>query len=709
MPLEAPNLDDRRFGELFAEARSLIPRYAPEWTDHNESDPGITLLQLFAWLTEGIIYRLNRVPERNYIKFLQLIGVERKPASPARAELTFSLQNTSLSTVVIPKWTRVSAEIKPPPPSVVAPMVLPPEDEEPVMFETDEPLIALGAVLAALQVFDGINYREITADNAVPGRHFAPFGPLAREGSALLFGFESDNPFPTSEINLAVKVYFDPALLKPISCTPQELQDRLERLTCGAFRSSRPPARIQWEFWDSVTWRRLDVLKDETRAFTQSGHVYFRGPRGIIKDSIGAVTTKQLYWMRVRLLESQFEIAPEMEALLTNTVRATAVVTVRDEVIGSSNGEPDQRLLLRRTPVYAAAPSPLEEKQLQAESLRHSPGEVKSDELDAKIKERELIKGFLLEIDEGQGPKPWQEVEDFYNSSPSDRHYVLNRTTGEVRFGDGRQGRIPVAGINNLIARFYRYGGGARGNTGRDTITDLQTGIAGVESVTNLWPAEGGTDEEPLEDTKARAPKELKARDRAVTSQDFELLALQTPGVRVRRAHALPLYHPEFLGVAVPGVLTVIVVPESRDPKPMPSEATMQAVCEYLNSRRLLTTEVIVAPPRYKKVELEALVIARPTANPAEVKGCVETALTRYLHPLTGGEDGQGWPLGGDVLYSEVFRRVLSVDGVQTVNNLRIIVDGERMGACENAVIPDDFLVFSEGHHIDVTFTTVES
>ena len=91
MPLQPPNLDDRRFNDLFEELRSLIPRYAPEWTDHNLSDPGITMMQLFSWLGEIVLFRLNRVPDRNYLKFLQLIGVEQKPTVPAKAELTFIL------------------------------------------------------------------------------------------------------------------------------------------------------------------------------------------------------------------------------------------------------------------------------------------------------------------------------------------------------------------------------------------------------------------------------------------------------------------------------------------------------------------------------------------------------------------------------------------------------------------------------------------
>src|SRR3981081_4311141 len=89
MPLEAPNLDTRKFEELLAEARLRIPRYNPDWTDFNESDPGVTLVQLFAWFTELMLYQFNQVPDRNYIKFLQLMGLELRAAQPALAHLTF--------------------------------------------------------------------------------------------------------------------------------------------------------------------------------------------------------------------------------------------------------------------------------------------------------------------------------------------------------------------------------------------------------------------------------------------------------------------------------------------------------------------------------------------------------------------------------------------------------------------------------------------
>ncbi|MGH2609871.1 MAG: putative baseplate assembly protein, partial [Tepidiformaceae bacterium] len=88
MPLPDPQLDDRRFQDIVNEAKRLIPRYCPEWTDHNVSDPGITIVELFAWLADLLLYRINRVPEKNYLRFMDLLGINLKDAVPARAPLT---------------------------------------------------------------------------------------------------------------------------------------------------------------------------------------------------------------------------------------------------------------------------------------------------------------------------------------------------------------------------------------------------------------------------------------------------------------------------------------------------------------------------------------------------------------------------------------------------------------------------------------------
>jgi predicted phage baseplate assembly protein len=647
MALPAPNLDDRTFEDLVAEAKSLIPRYAKSWTDYNLSDPGITMIELFAWMTEMMIYRLNQVPERNYVKFLEMVGIRLQPAQPARAELTFTLSRPDLSTVIVPKETRVAA-----PDMSGAP---------PLVWETDEALIALGAALAAVQSFDGFEYTVQTAKNAATGQWFYPFGPHADPGSALALGFSSPLPLPKDQFHVAVHVTVD---------DPKTLSHHCD----FDLNTLPPPAAIQWEYWGGVAWRPLVADKDETRGFSRDGHVYFRGPgAAAVPGKIGAVADP-LYWIRARLRTSGYDRAPRLSSVLTNTVYATQAQTVRDEVVGGSDGRPDQSFTLANAPALATDG------------------------------------GLRLEIDEGTGFQLWTQVDDFYASGAGDAHYTLDRAQGAISFGDGENGRIPVANPanpeSNIVARFYRWGGGTGGNLGSNSITELQTYIDGVQSVTNLTPSLGGSNDETVTHAKLRAPRELQAKNRAVTADDFAFLAEQTPGVLIARAAAVPLAHPSFPGTPVPGAVTVVVVPQNDEPNPTPSGVTLEIVCAHLNLHRLLTCEVYVRPPVYRKIRIEADIVARTDADLAETRGLVEDALTEFFHPLRGGTDGSGWPFGGAIYYSDVSRVALGARGVSRIldGNLLIWLDGQQQPPCRDVALCPGELLFSDAHEIRVSY-----
>lgn len=668
MPLEAPNLDDRDFQDIVAESRALIPRYAPEWTNHNDSDPGIALLQLQAWMTDIILYRLNRVPERNYIKFLQLLGIELQPRVPATTELTFTLGDPTLDHVIIPKASQVAA-------------AEPDEAGDPIIFETDEALIALGAELAAIQVYDGVSYSIKTNANTAVDQTYHPFGVYAREGSALLLGFRFAGPFTEQQINLAVVVH-DAAESDSAACNLQ-----LDTLPLAA--------TLVWEYWNGTEWKQINIDKDETQAFSLTGHVYLPGPGTRAVTAVVGDVAEALYWFRCRLDKSQYEVVPELQLVHTNTVAATQAITINDEVLGGSNGRPDQTFRLATTPVVPLA-APRQVTGAGGDSFTVT-------DLQLEVNERPaagIDPGFEI----------WRQVDDFSGSGPDDPHFVLNRTTGEIRFGNGTNGRIPVANPanpnGNIVARVYRSGGGVRGNTGADTLTNLLTFVADVEGVTNHFAAAGGADEETVDAAKRRAPAMLKSRDRAVTAEDFEYFARETPGVAVRRARALPLVHPQFDGIQVPGVVTVIVVPESDDPRPMPGARTLRAVCDCLNQRRLLTTELYVVPPCYRKVGIEVDVVALPQADLGQVKRGVEAALDALFHPLHGGDDGQGWPFGQTIFFSRVYQRILEVSGVDRIENNQLVIflDDERQPFCRDVPIDARDLLYTDGHDVRVTY-----
>jgi hypothetical protein len=650
MPLTPPNLDDRTYADIVREARALIPRYTSDWTDFNDSDPGITLIQLFAWMTEQLIFRLNQVPDLNYLKFLQLLGIEPAPPAAAHADLTFAVSPTRAASLHVPAQTRVAAAGSPP-----------------AVFETDDDLWAVGALLDRVVVYDSFGFRERTDDNAAvppgPPRPFPAFGLHTRPGAYLALGFQAPSGLPAPEQAIDLMVYVSP------------LTAVVEGRDCGADLSLiPPPATIEWEYdAGKPDWPPVVLQEDATRALTRSGRVRFSLPAAdAVPVPLGPVEDPR-YWIRGRLVDSSYERAPLVEQVLVNTVPATHAETIADEVMGGSTGAPNQVLRLANQPVLAGTAQ--------------------------------------VDVDEGSGPVAWQEVGDFIRSGPDDPHFTVDLATGDVTFGDGRHGRIPApdpAQPNaSIVAHRYRTGGGEAGNVAVGAIKALQVDIADLKGATNNRPAQGGAAEESLADARVRAPAELRSKGRAVTVEDFESLAVATPGARVKRARAIPRYDPRYPGVAMPGSVTVIVVPDGDAPNPMPNEGTLATVCAYLDGCRLLTTELHVVPPRYQLVKVTVAAVARSDAAAGQAEQLVGASLAAYLHPLTGGEDGTGWEFGGTIYASQLARRVLDVPGVDRIveNGLTIELDGVPQPPGHDVPLGAYALAYTVAGDNDVTVT----
>lgn len=645
-----PIIDDRRYSDIVAEARTRIPRYTSEWTDLNENEPGMAVIELFGWMTELLIYRLGKVPALNYLKFLELLGIELIPAKPAIAEITFPVQPTFVEPyVIVPLHTQVESEE--------------PDDEGSIVFETERAIVALTAQLDAVQTTNGFSFQDLSTANQDPSTVFLPFGPNSAPGNAVLFGFNSTLPFPVVEINLAFWVQ-PPTTGGSVYAA------------CGVVFP--PPATVAWEYWNGSEWYPLDLLKDETSAFSRSGHVYLNAPpKGSMVSAVIGKVAGARYWIRARLVTATYQRAPRLLAVRTNTVTAIQAQTIDNEILGGSNGRPEQTFRMTGRPV--------------------------------------LDRTLQLVVDEGDGEVVWQEVPDFFASGPDDQHYVFDRTTGEVRFGDGRHGRIPVANARrpaNIIARQYRFGGGSRGNLDAGSLTSLRGSIGGVDAsgVINLFPTAGGGNEESLDDAKRRVPQALKSRDRAVTEADFEMHAKAAGGIA--RARMLSLFHPDFPGVQVPGVVSVVVVPypdNPDDPAPMPTESTLRNVCRYLDCRRLATVELYVVAPRYREIAISAELVCNDDADLAEVKQAALGAIRRYFHPLEGGDDstvekkGSGWPFGGGIYYSLVLQRLI-VPGVKRVVTLQIELEGEEYPECTDVSLDPSSLLKNGSHDLSVRY-----
>jgi predicted phage baseplate assembly protein len=649
--------------------RTQIPRQAQEWTDHNVHDPGITFLELFAWLAENQIYYLNQVPATHEVKFLRLLGFTPQPATPAQASVTFALTNP-LNSVLLPKGTQVAAQQ--------------PGSNDLIVFETDVPLQVMPLAVTQVLTSDRTGMRDNTQANDQEDSFYLAFGEGAEQGSSLYVGLEFLTS-PPGEFSVASPPQV-PQLTLMVSLYEKDLPARgthgdewIENSHAvpepGAQQDEPlpffPSASVVWEYWNGTQWTTqwpdsTPVLhQDNTCALSWSGHLTFNLPPDLARRKILPLGN-DLYWLRCRVMQAGYEIPPRFESLRPNTIPLTQGATIVGERHSLGQQLPQQVVQLAHSPILVGS-----------QSIQ------------------------VLEAD-GQWQE-WQEVPDFDASGPDDAHYVLNRVTGAVLFGDGMHGRMPPAGANNIRAVIYRYGGGTPGNVGADMLRILlDDSLQESLTASNRQPATGGTAEEELSDTRRRALLDLRVPYQAVTSSDYEYLARATPALRVARAKALPLVEPPGF-TARNGLVTVAVVPFGLSPKPLPSAGFVRTVCEHLNRHRLITTEVRVIPPDYVQVAVAATVLLTPRVSALVVRENIVAALQKFLDPLRGGVAGAGWEFGRSVYQSEIYQVIESVSGVDCVMRVGFAAQGNFQFEGNNIRLTRPHgLVYSGEHQLEL-------
>jgi len=662
MPLPTPNLDDRHFQDIVDQAKRLIPRYCPEWTDHNVSDPGVALIELFAWMTDMLLYRVNQVPDKLYVKFLEMIGIRLEPPRAARAPVTFYLSAPQPNEVTILRDTEVATVRT--------------ETSPAIIFTTEADLTIRPPVLTA--AFTRNSSRDdksawTTHDLRqleLPGRRIPIFPAQPAPGDAFYLGLERDHSHHVlalvTDCEVAGGAGVDP---------------------------TRPP--VEWQAWQGgpSRWAACEVEYDGTAGFNQSGEIILHLPA----MAQATVQGKQAYWLRCRLTAVQgnsaaYVVAPELERLRLEarggTVSARHAVTVRDEIVGRSDGTPGQIFKLQHTPLLARDP-----------------------QLDTLIVEAP-----------GIAPERWQEVRDFASSGPDDRHFTLDSLDGTLTLGpallqpDGGVYRFGVAPPKGSLLRFSRYqhGGGVAGNVPRGALAVLKSSIPYVARVDNRQGAVGGRDAQSLEDAKLRAPQALRTRTRAVTAEDYEHLVGEVVGVARARC----------LGAGAqtgnpadpkPGQVLVVVLPQVDSPagrippeRLAVTEDLRAAVLAYLGERRPLGIALDVQPAQFFWISVQAQLRLPERSDPAlvaEVQQRAEAELYRYLNPYVGGPRGDGWPFGRDLHVSEIYGLLQRVPSVEFVDELHVSLaepGGAATPAPPRLTIPPNGLICSDWHQVSV-------
>ncbi|HEV8239273.1 MAG TPA: putative baseplate assembly protein [Thermoanaerobaculia bacterium] len=519
--------------------------------------------------------------------------------------------------------------------------------------------------------YNDFAYADRSEEARWPGLVFAPFAQVSGSTPALYLGF--DMKLPVDRLNLFVDV--------------EEKRGDV-----------RGPDLV-WESWNGFDWSRL-VVDDETSNLRVPGMVSLIGPEDA-KPAARFGTS--LFWLRARLKEDGPPGEPAILGLFPNAVWASQWETVTDERIGTASGLAHQALRFRRFPVLVgeqvevqelAGPRANVEWRILARDLLGEPALRELEELLAREGSETEVEKTPLRLRRDRNKRVieawvrWEVREDFFRSGPQDRHYVLERSRGQLSFGGGEQGRVPPPGAA-VVARRYRTGGGSQGNVAAGAVKQVLAGVPGVEKASNPRPAEGGADAETVETLAGRGPLTLARRGRAVTAAGIESLAREaSPAVAVARV--VPTLDPS--GRKRPGWVTLILIPQSEEPRPWPSlglrDRVRRAVAERAGADFTAALHLHVTGPDYLPVDVEATVAPLDPADAGGVEQRVRAALESFLHPLRGGPERSGWPAGRDVYISDLAAALERVEGVDFVRELHLLLDRQLQGE-RVAVRPD--------------------
>jgi hypothetical protein len=697
MSVPAPVLDNRSYQDLVDEALARIPIHNPEWTNFNRSDPGVTLIELFAFLTESILYRANQIPERNRRKFLALLGVPLQPASSARGIVKLANERGPGETLTFHTGIEVRAgEV--PFRTESALDVLPLEDRAYYKRTLLNPPVATVKYYKHLFAsYKGTkpNLNELSLYETVP---FAPNEPngvdivaetpdrslwialLQREGETKTQD-ELRELIAGKTVNLGVvPVLSNPsAQLTPFGRThtqsTAQLEFQLPRVLDSGKLGDDPYAR-------TPQYRTLDA-RASVNVLDEPGVVQLTLPG---KDGLAL-------WNDIDPLEAGVGDLPpalpdpKLEARVVTWIRILAATGAKAEVLWAG---------INAVPVSQRA-------QIPNEVLPAGTG--RSDQTVRLTRTPVIADTLRLTIDEGAGPVDWKRLDDLVEAGPEipvpdlrlppgapqpkpaeTRVYTLDPASGLIRFGDGLRGRRPPPGA--VIRANYAYGLGRVGNVGKGAISTAPSLPAGLKA-TNPVRTWGGAEAESITDGERQIARFLQHRDRVVSVADFMTIACRTPGVDLGRVDVIPAFNPE-LAPSPPGdaagAITLMVIPryDVRNPQaPEPDQPFLDAICAYLDPRRLVTTEVFLRGPAYKPIWISVGVDIVPGESVAEVRDAVKAALLRFLAPLGDAGPCQdpaevtrdaafphhatGWPRDKPVVALELLAAASKVPGVRLV------------------------------------------
>ena len=655
------HLDRMSFDEMVERAKNLIVSFYPEWTDFNYHDPGVTLLELFAWRKEILQYEMDHIGEGHKRKYLQLLGAKLRHRTAAQCFVTADISSPHL----VLEGCRLEAAG--------------------VTFETKEKQMLPGVSITCCFGWKEDRVSYLDGERLALGHpfQFYPFGREAKEGTCLYIGLS--NPLPVGE-RVALTVQVDKKGKFPRNPTHKD---------------SIPLAELHFSYWGETQYQPVELIQEETFGFLFDGQIVFQVNSRMQERQVGG---QRGYFLRVLLKESGYEAAPCVSFMDMNTLRVQQKETVAKWLPASTDGEDnivwgehnlcatgEIRVFAEHQGRYREIPVRKKESDAasertrielnrcgealsQAETLwilayskedwymRHSVpgiGHGFPNESFALDDDRISHEDLELLIEEAEQPgmyQKWEKRDELADSGPEDRHYCLDGITGRILFGDGIHGMAPEGQV--LLVSYSRILGSG-GNIKASRIQSLQMWDGNEIRVTNRWDASGGQDEETVEGALIRVRRELVRPKSPVTAQDYEELVRATPGLRIKSCKALFGTGPGEKGTEQ--TVRIVVEPYSYKSRSELTFAFTQNILRHLEKKRLLGVRIKIIPPIYIKLSIFVEAVVHSQYQNAE--GMVEQAVRAYMTNYTE-------QFGGAVSYSGLYGCIDRLDCVARVRLL---------------------------------------
>jgi hypothetical protein len=681
------SLDTEEYRDILDDARNMIVSLYPEWTDFNYHDPGITLIELFSWIKESQQYYIDQIGDENRKKFLKLTGIQPHPKVPARAEVEIVAQQD----LDILKGTKFYAGD--------------------TCFEAEERAYVLKKDIARCISYDEEQVRIVNKWQLDLGNKLRiyPFGREPKAGSCFYLGF--NEPLPTNTtLRVLVDIFDD---------------YKVKRVPISNAKAFYPLAELVVEAYTKNGWQEITLASDETYALLCSGRISI-----MVDSSMEPCVIEGLegYYLRLRLTRCDYDVPPVIEAIRFNSIALRQRDTQSEvidfpladdgiyyaatelSIIGASQfyakfGD-EYHLVPTVTKIIdyennrAVFQIDTEQGYEGAEGFRlvNTTGAFANSniagygtglpfqEIDLNDENIEYESFDIMTEDTEVADRyySWVKVRDFSNSTPEDRHYIFDSAAGVIKFGDCIKGMAPEGTI--LITGYVRTLG-ASGNVKKNTINRIGLEEIPEIKVTNKSNANGGEDEETLEDCFNKVRRMLKKPRSAVTYEDYEYYVLNTPGLMVESCKVIPANLVRKPNTApIDMTINIVVKPFYPERAETISDAYSRNIMNHLENYRLLGTNIQLVAPEYIAVTVYADVTVKP--HYIKAQAMVEEAVKNYFSLY---ED----QFGVELIYSELYGVIDRLECVSYVSSLSLDAKGNGVSRTKegNIVLPANGVV----------------